>query len=245
MKIKTLIVDDEPKSVMLLQKYLEPYSHLIEVIGTAHDADQAFMSIKQLEPQLVFLDISMPGSSGLDLLNRFASKNFEVIFTTAHEQYAIEAFNRSAIHYLLKPIDLLQLDEAVNRSVDKMDKELLNKIPDDKRKIMIYTQNGYELIDLKNITRCEAAGAYTDVFLCNKRKITSCQNLKSFEQQLESKSFLRVHKSHLINLDEVQSFTRGKSCYVTLKDDTQIFISNQKKNDFYQRLKETFITETD
>lgn len=245
MKIRAIIVDDEPKSVLLLKKYLGPYSHLISIVGTAHDADEAFVSIKQNEPNLVFLDISMPGSSGLDLLNRFASKNFEVIFTTAHEQYAIEAFNRSAIHYLLKPIDLLQLDEAINRSVAKISSDLPDKIPLDKRKIMIYTQNGYELIEEKNIIRCEASGAYTEIFLNNKRVITSSQNLKSFEQQLESNTFLRIHKSHIINLDEVQSFTRGKNCYVTLKDKSQIFMSNQKKNDFIQRLNENFIAESD
>lgn len=245
MKIKTIIVDDESKSVMLLQKYLEPYAHIIEIVGTAHDSDEAFLCIKQNEPDLVFLDISMPGSSGLDLLNRFASKNFEVIFTTAHEEYALEAFKLSAIHYLLKPIDLLQLDDAVNRSVAKIESEVQTKTPIGKRKIMIYTDNGYELIEVIDIVRCEAAGAYTELFLNSNRKITSCQNLKSFEQQLESNSFLRVHKSHLINLDEVKSFTRGKSCYVTLKDNTQIFISNQKKNDFFQKLNENFIAEVD
>lgn len=245
MKIQTLIVDDEPKSVLLLQKYLEPYSHIIEVVGAAHDAEEAFSLIKQLEPQLVFLDISMPGSTGLDLLNRFAAKNFEVIFTTAHEQYAIEAFNQSAIHYLLKPIDLLQLDDAVNRSAVKIESEIETKAPSNKRKIMIYTDHGYELIEVKDIIRCEASGAYTELFLEGKRKITSCQNLKSFENQLESNSFLRVHKSHLINLDEVKTFSKGKSCYVTLKDGTQIFISNQKKSDFLQRLNESFIAEVD
>ena len=174
MKIKTLIVDDESKSVMLLQKYLEPYSHLIDVVGTANDAEEAFLSIKQNEPNLVFLDISMPGSSGLDLLNRFASKNFEVIFTTAHEEYALEAFKLSAIHYLLKPIDLLQLDDAINRSSAKIESEIQkNAGSPNKRKIMIYTDNGYELIEIKEIVRCEAAGAYTELFLNNKRKILS------------------------------------------------------------------------
>jgi two-component system LytT family response regulator len=243
MKIKTVIVDDEPKSVRLLQKYLQPYSHTIEIVETAHDAEDAFLKINQNQPKLVFLDISMPGSSGLDLLNRFANKNFEVIFTTAHEQYAIEAFNLSAVHYLLKPIDLLQLDEAINRSIAKIKTDPSLRIPIEKRKIVIYTQNGYELIEEKQIVRCEASGAYTEIYLNNKRKIISSQNLKSFEQQLDSKSFLRIHKSHLINLDEVQSFTRGKNCYAILKDHTQIFISNQRKNDFFQRISNSFIAD--
>lgn len=245
LKIKTVIVDDEPKSVMLLEKYLEPYAHTIEVVGTANDAEEAFISIKKNEPQLIFLDISMPGASGLDLLNRFASKNFDVIFTTAHEQYAIEAFHQSAIHYLLKPIDLLQLDEAINRCMAKLELETKEKVLENKSKIMIYTDNGYELIDVKSITRCEASGAYTEMFLNSKRKIICSQNLKSFEQQLETSNFLRIHKSHLINLHEVQSFTRGKTAYVTLKDGAQIFISNQKKNEFLQRLSENFITEVE
>lgn len=249
MKIRTLIVDDEPKSVMLLEKYLEPYSHLIELIGAAHSADDAFSIIKKEKPQLIFLDISMPGSSGLDLLNRFAQKTFEVIFTTAHKEYALEAFNQSAIHYLLKPIDLLQLDEAINRSISKFEDTLQKsekeKFTGEKRKIIVFTQNGYEIIEAKDIIRCEAQGAYTDIFLDSKRKITTSQNLKTFELQLGSFNFLRIHKSHLICLDKVKSFTRGKSGYVTLKDDTQILMSTQKKNEFFQKLNDYYITEVD
>jgi two-component system LytT family response regulator len=243
MKIKAVLVDDEPKSVMLLEKYLEPYSYIIQVVATAHDADSAFMVIKQNNPDLLFLDISMPGSSGLDLLNRFAKKSFEVIFTTAHKEYALEAFNQCAIHYLLKPIDLLQLDEALNRSFAKFESKAGNASRVKKKKILVYDQNGYELIDSNDIIRCEAQGAYTEIFLNNDTKITSSQNLKTFELQLQTFNFLRIHKSHLINLDEVKSFTRGKSGYVTLKDSTNIFMSLQKKNEFFQRLKEHYINE--
>lgn len=247
MKIKTLIVDDEPKNIKLLEKYLKPYAYIIEIIGSAVSADDAFVLIKEKKPNLIFLDISMPGSSGLDLLNRFAKRSFEVVFTTAHKEYAIEAFNQSATHYLLKPISLLQLDEAINRCISKLEpvlrKDNSETIHTEKR-IIVYSKKDYEIINAKDILRCEAHGSYTDIYLDPNRKIVSSQNLKAFELKLEGANFFRIHKSHLINLNKVKSFTRGQTGYVTLIDNTQIHMSKLKRSEFLEKFDGSFVSDT-
>jgi two-component system LytT family response regulator len=212
---------------------LNSYSNRTELVGIAENADEAHQMILQKEPDLVFLDVNMPGDSGVDLLNRFSQKNFRVVFTTAHDKHAIEAFNHDALHYLLKPIGMREFDEALNRVfansgiVFSEPKE--TKFDLSSGYITIPVNNGYKVISVSDIMRCEADGSYTLIKLLNGEKYQVSQNLKSFEKQLAQHDFLRVHRSHLIALNQIDSYSRGNTSVLVLKDGTTIDLSSSKR----------------
>ncbi|MCF8357351.1 MAG: LytTR family DNA-binding domain-containing protein [Prolixibacteraceae bacterium] len=245
-KIRAVIVDDEKKSILTLEKLLEKYCPQVEISGTAMNVDQAVKLIDDLEPELLFLDITMPDGDGFDVIQRVDHRSFEVIFITASNQYAIEAFEFSALHYLLKPINYKELIAAVERfeklrkggmlheQVDVLRQSLNNK----HEKIILPTAEGLNIIELDRIIRCEADGNYTHFFLKDKKRMIVSKTLNNFDKFLSGLHFFRVHNKHLINMKYIRRYVRGKAGIVIMEDGSQVDVSESRKKDFLKKLKE-------
>lgn len=218
--MKGIIVDDEARSRRMLQTVCEDYCEGLEIIGQAASVEEAKKLISKEMPDLVFLDIRMPFESGFELLKSYDNKfSFEVIFTTAYEEYAVKAFEFAAIDYLLKPIDIDELVSAVNRVKEltqgpsRPEKfEFLLKLLEAQKieKIALVTSDGYHFVNYRDIIRLEGDSNYTTVILSDGGSHLITKTLKHFEQLLSTKGFCRVHKSHLINLHATRQFIKAK-----------------------------------
>lgn len=244
--IKAIIVDDEMKSQSSLFKLLERFCPEVEVIGFACNVQTAVEIIDQENPDLVFLDISMPDGDGFEVLDRVHSRRFEVIFTTAYNEYALKAIQFSALHYLLKPINYSELKEAVTRfqnskkdiSLDEKFKVLYDSLKNEHKKIILPAANGLRMVELNDIVRCEANGSYTDFFLEKKEDLMVSKALSNFMEILPEHLFCRVHSKHLVNLNYVEQYIKGRGGRIILKDGKEIEVSEGKKKEFLERLKQ-------
>lgn len=245
--MKCLVVDDEPKAREVLISLLDEYCPNIEVLGQASSVEQAVNFVKLQSVDLVFLDIEMPGGSGFDFLNQLDHIDFEVIFTTAYDQYAIKAIKFSAVDYLLKPVDPNELTKAVSKAEERVTQAqamsynefqaLLENIkPKNKRKIAIAEGKGMVILSIDQIIRCEADKNYTNIYLKNGEHILSSKNLKEYEEMLKEEAFFRVHQSHLINLNYVEKITKEDGAYLILKDGSQVEVSRRRKSELMNRL---------
>ena len=219
----------------------------LEIIGLAKDVKEGVDLVKTQKPDLVFLDISMPDGSGFDLLEQVAGSSFDLIFATASDQHAIRAIKYSACDYLLKPIDLDELKAAVNKVVKKKNAipnmenlqfliQHLKRSDENFQKITLPTGNAYEIVNVKDIIRCEADGSYTTFFLVDKRKLMVSAGLKHYEELLPESDFIRVHHHHLINMNHVLRFLKEDGGYAVMTDGTKIEISRRKKEAFMEKL---------
>ena len=241
--IRAIAIDDEQDSLSILKILLNRYCPDIEVIGTSTSPLEGIKMINKEKPNLVFLDISMPGMDGFELLENLKYRAFEVIFTTAHDEYAIKAFQVGAVHYLLKPIDRIEMIAAVERVTQKLQKKsmgdidtLLQKIVSYRNpKIAIPTLKGIEMIDIDSIIHCDASSNYT-VFHFEKSKKIITKTLKEVEQQLTPYNFMRIHHSHLINMAHLKNYIKVEGGFVTMSNGSQISVSRSKKNDLLQAL---------
>ena len=242
-----IIVDDEVSGVETLKKDLAKYCPEITVLGVAHSADEAEEKIKSLKPGLVFLDVEMPYASGFDLLARFKEINFEVIFTTAYNEYAIKAIKNNALDYLLKPIHPDELVAAVKKYMTKSAKEPKVEIKMENlvaaiaqlqkvQKLPVPTVDGVMYIDTTEITRLEGSHNYTNIHLVGGKKILSSKTLKDYEQLLAAQNFFRVHKTHLINLNHTVKYLKGEGGYVLMTDGASVEVSRQKKQELLSLL---------
>ncbi|MBN8695488.1 MAG: response regulator transcription factor [Bacteroidetes bacterium] len=247
MAIKAIIVDDELGARESLSKMLEKNCKQIEVIAKADSMKTAYDSITALQPDLVFLDIEMPNGNAFDLLEKFKQINFNIIFTTAYDHYAIKAIKFSAVDYLLKPIDPEELVHAVERlenkmgqktELDKQFKTLLSNVrPENKlKKVGIPDGDGLVFINLSDIIRCDSDGNYTYFILTSGKKIIASRTLGEYEQLFSDDNFFRVHRSHLINLEHVKKYIKGEGGYVIMSDNSQVEVSRRNKNDFLEKL---------
>lgn len=245
--INTVIIDDEELSRTVLNNLITKYCPQLTVVGLASSASTGLALINKASPDLVFLDIEMPGGSGFDLLKKIVDKNFALIFTTAYDQYALKAFKFCAVDYLLKPIDIEELMEAtkkvenvkVNSGFKESIKNLLENYnaPNSKtNKIALPTLNGLEFVEIKDIIRCEADGKYTNCFLSSGKKLYSSKGLKDFEEQLSSYNFCRIHHAHLVNLDHIKNYFKGDGGYVLMSNGDNVMVSKRKKEDFLKQL---------
>lgn len=246
--IKTLIIEDEQKSRDVLLKIIEKNCPQLEIVGMAENVADGVEKIKTLKPDLVFLDITMPDGSGFDVLEQVQGYKFDLIFATASNNHAIRAFKYSACDYLLKPIDVEELKSAVSR-IEKRKNETpdmqnlnfliqqLKKSDDNFQKITLPTGNAYEIINLKDIVRCEADGSYTYFYLTDKRKLMVSASLKHYEELLPEQDFIRVHHHNLINMNHVVRFLKEDGGYAVMSDGSKIEISRRKKDVFMDRLK--------
>lgn len=245
--IKAVIVEDEAQSRELLQTLVSKHCTGVEVVGTASNVKEGIEAVNKHNPDLLFLDISMPDGTGFDLLEKISPVKFDIIFTTATDKYAIKAIKYSALDYLLKPIDIEELKNAVNKLLDKKTKggsvenlaQLLQNLKqggDSYQKITLPTTNAYEIVYVKDIVRCEADGSYTAFYLTDKRKLLASASLKHYEDLLPTNQFLRIHHHHLINISHVIRYLKTDGGYAVMSDGSQLEISRRKKEDFLAML---------
>jgi two-component system LytT family response regulator len=242
--ITALIVDDEAASRNGLAKLLSEFVPEVKVLGKADSVFSAAEQIKALNPDIVFLDVEMPGKDGFDLISESAPSDFEVIFTTAHEQYAIKAIKASAIDYLLKPINPNELIEAVRKVQEKKEpgnkklETFISHVSDKKRdpQIAISTMEGLIFMKLANIIYCRGDGAYTFFFLKNGEKVVASKNLKEFEDILCEHGFFRTHKSYIIQLAEMKRYVKGDGGHVIMSNGETVDVSKRRKEGFIDAL---------
>lgn len=244
--INAIIIDDEPYSSESLQMMLGKYCADINIIKIFNDSRLAIPEISLLQPQLLFLDIQMPHINGFEMLQKIQDPQFEVIFTTSHDEYAINAIRFSALDYLLKPIDPAELTRAVDRAKNKLSlppnpqleillQKLQNRSPQDQR-IVLPTQDGYEVIPVRSIISCEARSNYTALLLENKKTLVVSRTLKDIEEMLQEYSFIRVHNSYLVNLNAVKRYLKGDNGQLVMKDDSMVEVSRRRKDEVLERL---------
>lgn len=239
--IKAIIIDDEIHCVDTLSMLLADCCPEVEVTDICLSAKKGLEAIEKSKPDIVFLDIEMPVMNGFELLENFKQIPFAVIFTTSYDQYAIKAIRFSALDYLLKPIDEEELVNAIRKislqrilpSLEQF-RMLIDKVQHKKNsltKVAIPTAEGFELIPAEEIIYFEADDHYTQLFLKTKRKIVACRTLKEIEEQLNDfASFLRVHHSYIVNLNEVTKYVRGEGGYLVMSDGTTVNVSRSRKD---------------
>jgi two-component system, LytTR family, response regulator len=246
--IRAILIDDEQHCIDRLTTLLQRrHSDAVVILGAYNNAADGEKAILDLRPDLVFLDIQIGDTTAFDLLRRIASTNFEIIFTTAYDSYAVDAFRFSAIDYLLKPIDQDLLAEALtklearqagaeaSRKLDALFHNL-QVMQGPSRRICLPVMNGLVFIQVGDIIRCQAEANYTILFLKDKQKITVSKTLGEFEHMLENANFFRVHNSHLVNLAYIKSYHKGKGGFLTMTDQSQVEVSTRRKDEFLRRL---------
>jgi two-component system, LytTR family, response regulator len=245
--ITAAIVDDEPDGRESLTIALAKYFPEVSVIGIHENATSALEAIKRKPPELLFLDIQMPFMSGFELLRQLTPISFEVIFVTAHDQYAIKAIRFSALDYLLKPLDLDDLRNAIQKAKERLHSRrtefqyrsvIANAEHRNGRieRIAIPAQEGIEFFNTADIIFLQAEGSYTKLFLTHHRTYLASRNLKDFENLLTGSGFMRVHHGSLINLAHIHKYIKGDGGYVILTDDHHVDVSRRKKEDFLRYL---------
>ncbi len=240
--IRAIILDDEKHCCDSLQWLLANYCPEIEVSGVCNDAESGLMMIRQKEPQLLFLDVEMPGKSGFEMLEALPVINFDIIFTTAYDKYAIRAIRFGALDYLVKPVDKDELRLAVDHLLQRSQRDsvkqlsaLLTHIRKSNdlsfQKIAFPTQNSYELVPLENIIVCESDSNYTHVRLNTGKKLLVSKTLKEIEEILDMPPFFRVHHSFLVNLQFAVRYLKGEGGSLVLNNDMTIPVSRNKKEE--------------
>lgn len=244
--IRSIIVEDEQNNRENLQNILEEYCPKVELLAICSSALEGRQKIIELKPDLVFLDIEMPGGDGFSLLESLPELNFEVIFVTAFTNYAVKAIKFSALDYIVKPIDTMELLKAIDKASKKIKEKLdnlrmvnllENQYKEGSKKVLaLPLSDKIEFVEISNIVRCQADGNYTVFYLKNKEKLLISKTLKEYDELLTPFNFLRVHQSHLINLDEVKSFIKTDGGYILMKDGASITISRQRREIVMQTL---------
>ena len=248
--IPCILIDDEKRNREGLMMMLKRHCPELEVVAEADCVEAAFEQINRHNPKLIFLDISKPGKNGFNLLEMFSEINFDVIFVTAYDEFAISEFEFNAIGYLLKPIDYTKLISTVEKAVKAIatkthanenivhfvsslddKKELLNKI-------MLHHNDKVILVALKDINYILAKGEYSQIITTDGEQIFSSKSLRCYDDLLRLQpDFVRISKSALVNLGFIRSYSKGKECSITLKDDTEFQISRRRKTEIIERLK--------
>ena len=226
---------------------LETYCPQVEIVGTADGVGTAVEVIQNARPDLVFMDIEMTHGNAFDLLNRLQPVNFHVIFVTAFDNHAVRAFKYNAVDYLLKPVNIRELCAAMDKLSGKVVEgnllgrvksmlENLRGVDAGERKIGFPTLNGLSFVPIRDIVRLEAKGSYTLIHLHYGTKITATGAIKEYEDLLPEIIFFRIHQSHIINLNKIKSYQKGRGGYVTMDDDSEIEVASRRREEFMQRL---------
>ncbi len=246
-KIKTIIIDDEQGNIITLTEMLNNYCPDVYLLGTANNITDGEKLIHAENPDLVFLDIEMPFGNGFELLNKLTPINFEVVFITAFNNYAIKAFKYSVIDYLLKPVNIDELKAAVIKVKNKLETtnvalridSLLSNLKMEKsgqKKIGITTEEGILFEEIDNIMYLEAEGSYTTIFLKGDKKEITSRTLKDLEDILPDTIFFRVHNSSIININYIKKYYKGRGGYVEMEDHKKIEVSQRKKDEFLSKI---------
>lgn len=248
--ITAVIIDDEVKKANYLKEMLERSLPSVILKGIATSAEEGIKLIVREQPQLLFLDIELQTSTGFDLLNQLKDHNFSVVFTTAHQHYALKAIKFAALDFLLKPIDEDELKEAVNKAIKQQQENttnrnievLINNLSrkNDQKKIAISTNAGIIVVEIKDIIYCKADGPYTKLCITT-GDLLSSTNLKEFENLLGEFGFFRVHKSYLANLEEIRKYKKSEDAYVIMSNGHTVYVSDKKKDELLSRLSSRII----
>ena len=245
--LKAIIIDDEARSRKALQIALSDYCPSVQIADIVETAEKGIAAIIKQKPDIVFLDVQMPGMSGFDLLSHFPEIDFDIVFITAHDHYAIKAIRFSALDYLLKPIQIDELMAAVKKAEEKKNnrhtnwqyKSLFENVrssPNASGSIAVPTGDGLLFVKKHDIIRCEAEGNYVLIYQAGKEKMLITKTLGDIESMLDPKEFLRVHNSHLVNLAHIKKYVKGEGGYVIMSDNSTVDVSRRKKEDFMQML---------
>lgn len=234
--MKAIIIDDEKRARMLLKALLQDHCPEVQVLGDYADLNSGVQAIKRIQPELVFLDIELPETSGLQILDFFREEevNFSIIFVTAYNEYAIQAFKLSAIDYVLKPINADRLVEALKHYASQKQKQvrqleiLKSNLYESKKKIVIPSRDDFQYLDPEDVLYVKAEGSYCQFHIRSGKRIMMSRNLKFVEEMIKPFSFLqRVHKSFIVNCNEIANYNRGTG-KITLKDSTELQATNEK-----------------
>ncbi len=238
MKLKALIIEDEAGSREILRNYLHKYCPDVTVGGEAANIEMGLKLIREIQPDLVFLDVEMPYGNAFDLLEKLPYRDFETVFVTAYNTYAMEALNNHAAYYLMKPINIEELIKAVAYVEEIKEKEhflearvLKSRLQKAEGKITLPQQDGFKVLEIADIIYCKADDNYTEIFLENKKYLVS-KTLKYFEEALRDFPFARIHKSYLVNVNEVLQYKKGKGGSVILSNGKELMVSAAKKRQF-------------
>ncbi len=244
--LKAIIIDDEPYCCEILAAMLESDCPDVEIAFVCNNAKDALVAIRQHTPDLVFLDVEMPRMNGFEMLEQLPTVNFHLIFTTSYDQYALKAIRFSAIDYLLKPIDREELKKAVQKVKERIQAPitqqleiLMQKIRQPSHpvnKVALPTIEGLQMIPVDTIISCESDDNYTILQLKSKKKMLVTRSLKDMEEILEQHSFIRVHRSYLVNLNEIEKYIKGDGGYLVMSDGASVDVAKNKKEVLLKRL---------
>lgn len=239
-KIQTCIIDDEKHGrdyiTLLVKKEFPDF----EIIFEASNIEDSYKNLLKNIPDIIFLDIQLRENTAFDLLSKFKELPSQIIFVTAYENFAIQAIRNGATDYLLKPIKKIDFIVAVNKALENIKKEQpipINPLQD--HKIILSTLQGFKIINIADIVRCEADSSYTTFYLTNKTKIMVSKTLHEFELVLPDLNFFRIHHKHLINLDHLQEYVKGRGGQVVMSDGSVLDVSFRRKNDFLHKIGNT------
>ena len=244
--LKAIIIDDEPYSCEVLAAMLQEDSPQVQVAAICNNGEQGLLAIQKYSPEVVFLDVEMPKMNGFEMLEKMPIINFHLIFTTSYDQYALKAIRFSALDYLLKPIDR----EELKRAVEKVEQKLQIPLPQQLEllmqkmrqpsqplsKIALPTMEGLQMIAVDTIITCESDDNYTLLYFKNGKKLLVTRSLKDLEEALEQHSFLRVHRSYVVNLNEIEKYVRGEGGYLIMTGGSTVDVSRSRKELLMQKL---------
>lgn len=250
--IKTIIVDDEKMSRLTLRKLLEMYCPSVEIIAEAENATEATVLARELKPDLIFLDVAMPGKNGIDFLKEQEEINFEVIFVTAHDKYVLQAIRFAAVDYLQKPVEEKLLVTAVSNAAKRIQQKstsqhietflhnMKHQTGQQPLQLCIPSVKGFQVVELSDIIYCEAGNTYTNIHFKDEKKILASRPLMDYEMMLQDSLFFRTHKSFLINMKHIKEYQKGEGGFVTMSNGKQLEVSRRKKETFLIKMKEVF-----
>lgn len=243
--ITCVIIDDEPKNIRLLQNMLSMLCPDVNILATETEAKDGVELIREVQPQLVFLDVEMPHLNGFEVLKQLEPLSFEVIFVTAFSHYAVDAFEYQATGYITKPVNAEKLQAAVNTATKRIEEKTINKnlfslltqntrqeVPD---KIPLSTTGGLLFVKLTDIVFCESSGNYTHFFLADEKKIVVSRQLGEYEKLLPENSFIRIHDKYIINLSFIKEYIKGSGGEVVLENGKQLPVATRRKEEFLAR----------
>jgi len=250
--ISAIIVDDEKLSRVTLSKMLEIHCPDVEIIAECENADEAALMIPRLKPQLVFLDVAMPGKNGIDFLKELGEINFEVIFVTAHDKYVLQAIRFAAVDYLQKPVEEQQLIAAVSNAVKRISQKIHSqhvqtllynmqpKASQQEMQLCIPSLKGFQVVSISDIVYCEAENTYTYIHFKDNKKILASRPLMDYEILMQDAFFFRIHKSTLVNMKHIKEYQKGEGGFVLMSNGKLLEVSRRKKEAFVLKMKEAF-----
>ena len=250
--IKLIIVDDEKMSRLTLRKLLEMYCPSVEIIAEAENATEATVLARELKPDLIFLDVAMPGKNGIDFLKEQEEINFEVIFVTAHDKYVLQAIRFAAVDYLQKPVEEKLLVTAVSNAAKRIQQKstsqhietflhnMKHQTGQQPLQLCIPSVKGFQVVELSDIIYCEAGNTYTNIHFKDGKKILASRPLMDYEMMLQDSLFFRTHKSFLINMKHIHENQKVADGFVTKRNGKQLEVSRRKKETFLIKMKEVF-----